>query len=1089
MPENKKDAKSPSPSETAKAAYPKNSEFIRYANPLPTKIGGANAPNTLRLTPKSKDVQVREGPIIGSYWLNVPRSEAVITIPKLTKAMEAIVESYQREHQTAYFEQFPGLVILNDTEYTKGVNSSWLRVNYKKLCSRAAHRVFNYIDAVKSFYASMVNQIAIGAFNGPSSVKELAKQFKWTSLNTVSNAFDRFLMPVGFSDLILNATRQGYGKSNWGAEVFMYPIWRTSIWGNVGKHAITPSDLLAYSNDGVKAVNLDMDSDIGSRPTSYAQAANQLLTHMVMAIEQYSHPTGIKDDTTIPRKAKPHEPFVTNGSTFVVDNEKTGGVGSVEIPLNADGYSGDADTISTAFKESFEFWQKHMLTYYSDFTTQANSDWVKFFTNEIKLLEVGKSFKKATDIIQRNKTASISDLLSVMNYKSGNRPNTSTLVRFVPHLCTTGLANTTLKHNDDFISVSDDELALNFERYDATNDDAATMLFESKSWPRITPTAFVKLDAGNAEVASDGTPVEYFILNAAQNAGNEVNPDQSYDRVMIGKDASKLDRFCCVNMDVENSKLFTVGVTAEDAMSFVSNNDAICFAEAPDDVFVAMSPMIDPTDIFQCGFNIWLAADTISSNIWEQFMSKPDSFRFSAANDVFNKTGAYATPSAIYAGHRAKYLPLPSINVDKNGNADAILPYSVKVKERLRNYIIFVGSAVFDHPYLKTVMDSSMLPVYEAIVKDLTKLPTQLKTMLTKIASEETETKLSSLIRKQLMWAAGDRTDAVLADQASGSDTMAQALYILQGSDGIGGWLESTFNQATGPVPIPVEGVRPFNFSIDAGFSGNGNKRSIGEYLPKFGFNAAVKAIAGVMDSIPTDAIERDVLYSPHITAVANLIWFLNTFSSRMVIIDEDGFMPYLTSEPTVKRYVQGLPEWMMGVLNRASIEHPGIEDKTSYWAAKPYVSSADGYDDTNNVNTAESSAIPYCNIIVEPKTIYSKGEAVKNYPPRNSDKPNYVSKESNAASNFNANQRESKDVTNDSLSNKGKGKKRNKRHNRHDSRSEDQPDINNRRSEAPNSQPVSAMAEEAQSPVTPGQKVDANDKSRKPVNFMDANV
>lgn len=564
------------------------SKWEEYVSDVPTGTKVVSYAKSIKYTPRSIQRLLQQQPIVGMYHLNVPVTEGAIYVPRYYKWLQIAAETYQRQHQDSFFEQYPQLLIVKQNEDT---STSSLRRNYRKYCKRAAHMFYHYVNTANYYTASLINLLTMSRLNGNEPFKEIAYKFRWSAINSNTTMYKGFPKPTGVENLLATSAKFSIGKSSDLSDIVCFPLYATDCFGNRGCHAVSPDSVSTMKSDGDEYSIFDEeDEELG---LSY----NELVKHMTDFFKYFGSYSN--------RHQTPGQVFIENGAmvTSVLEDE-TASMNLLKNGYYANTGKSDFDNLCSTLWQQFKFWDTLMRQQFMSFY-DPRSDW-SIIAKQMGIVQESMKPQDLLNIVRSNDGYNMSELLTKMQYKRDNHVCTATIIRYIPMY--------SLYDNEDNLKW-DDTVTVNYDRYNIDQfNNISEYLDSTKEWPRITPTVFSSLRAE----FDINAPIQPFVINAAPTAF--INDTSSTSvAAPIGKIATLMDMVACSNLTPEYSFMEFVGITAEDAAKWAESCDGIVFSEAPDNIFCAVAPILDNTDIYQCGFNLMVSSNAGYQTEWDKY--------------------------------------------------------------------------------------------------------------------------------------------------------------------------------------------------------------------------------------------------------------------------------------------------------------------------------------------------------------------------------------------------------------------------------------------------------------------------------------
>jgi hypothetical protein len=694
-------------------------EIEQMVSDVPTGSKSTSKVVMKQITASDVPVKINRNGAILTHWLNLPFTDGLMTVASIYKVMASMADNYQRTHQDAFFEAWPGMLITSEDESPDLIyNTTWLRINYKKLCKRAAHYIWHYMNASYLYTGSLANLLIISRANGVSKIKDLAYQTRWSKINTETNLFDRFLSVKGRQSWICENSKYALGRTNYGSDLLSIPLWITDIYGNRGTFSL-PVDNMFTTKGGNGYNSTTISVDDGVNQSQDTEIAHKLLLNMYHTIAEYSRDHKVITVNNKKRVWSPMMPPNYNGVTVNVSSvdelSKYTLVDQCNI-LNVDDLyvtqTGE-EHFTGCLWNNYKYWEQYMLDEFSPFMNE-NSDFYEFVTTQLGLFERSMTPQDMLNLIRSNQNCDMAkELLPRMNYKGKSNVNTATLVKFTPML-----KNQTIPADNDQSPITRTDATvfqLNYERFDVDSTDVVAMIAKSKEWPCLTPTIFGgAMNEQKSKNTQPGVPYLPIVINSTPTTGIEgthplsegQNPDtDSMVPSVTGKFSSYFDIAATRSLDPENTQLQFHSVTADLAKQIVDRDNGITFEEDPTTVRTFMQPMIDNTDPYQCGFNLLIDSEDIVGSELSRFYTDPVNFGLSNEENQF-----YVSEETTFPSVKADFIP---------GREGQYLVRHSSIKyyrDRLDKALLFLGSNVFNHPIASCAIEGAAMPLHLAII-------------------------------------------------------------------------------------------------------------------------------------------------------------------------------------------------------------------------------------------------------------------------------------------------------------------------------------------------------------------------------------
>lgn len=942
---------------TVKFAQPSSYQIAvgleQHTSEVPTGVKASVLKPRFKLVPYGAGKAISRGAILATHWLNLPLREGTIFVPYLAKQIETLADNYQRTHQDAFFEAYPDLLISKNNE---SWDTSSLRRSYKMLCKRVAHEVYHYINATAMLSGCLANIITLGRIDGEGYFKDFAQAFKWPKVNTETNWFSRFVKPLGMENYILNYSKLGIGRSQQETDIVSIGLWICDIFGNRGCHAI-PLDN-TYVRDNTVA---SLDSLQDDTSTEDDLQMRKLLQNMTEAIQQYGTVYTDNGDAAKtsyvsyvlnhghPEKvpAAPIMPYIENGVQIQMGqgiNTGSDNDGYWSFDLNRDGAQhlgtitpGSTDSNPGATWDNvidkvwgaYYFWKKYLLTYFPQWTDPL-SDWVKFFTSEVKLFEKSRTPQEYLNVIRNSDAFDIQSLMEAMAYKKNNAPNTATIVKWIP-LFDDGTSSPSYR--------SDKWFELNYSRYETLEVSPADMLRKSQDFPHLTPSVFSKEAAGGS--------IQPAVLNTIPLIGTEFVLDSTGSVAPVGKYATMLDIASCANMNPEGTAVTGIGADVGEVKDFIKSDIASIFEELPFQPIIFQQPLIDVTDPYQCGFNVLLTENDPVGNEWRKVYTDKSNFLSVDGNADFVISNIGRTPLDD-VNFMTSGTPFAIVDDSDESDGDSSVPHIANSKyfKAIKHALIFVGADIVAHPMMKMQLPTTGNPVGELTFRkadySVGKIGEYIDALSAKIAALTTGTNVdfdpqSSNDMWQLVLATHSYAMATMPNNISHAAGLLNGNRNLQNvgyTQNITSFRYQYFKQSYGVVTPMTMTVPSLTQLAMAGSGAMARERIVSSEMPIY-IGPEYDSFNEPMTVNADDFVKMCLMDTFHTPALF-WVWFLENVKFSKIFL-ENG-MPSFDPDANVNIPMSSAVKAAWGVASRCNVFYPGVEDTVPYWSLKPSV-------------------------------------------------------------------------------------------------------------------------------------------------------
>lgn len=929
-------------------------QFNEAITEVPDDLKVVSQPAGVKITNLSVRKALKRNATIATHWLNLPFTDPLMSVSRIYKLIEQMAFNYQRQHQDAFFEAWPDMLMLSDSEKESlELTTSYLRRNYKKFAKRAAHKIYHYCEVKKMQSGSLANLMIMTRLNGNETTASLASAVRWTRINTNCKLYERFPSPKGLESYVFENTRFAVGSTTAGGDIVSLPLWITDIWGNRAQHAQSLTELFNRTTkvDDETPELLDL---YGTSNEEYDKAEG-LSACIANTVARYGYAHGENvPNGFYPTGYVPSMPPIENGSRIIANDDN----GSVEVSRNYDGMrdnihtpvtsASEDDNVTSRLWNNYLYWTSFLTSAFPEFS-DPNSDFYVFTTRELGIVEQSSKLEDVMKTIRSTKSIDIVSLAEAMKYKANGAVTSATIVKYCPPLYDVGNDPSSLWYSEDVFSN-------NFERYDVDSDNIPNMIHSARKFPKLCPTIFMPSDSATP------TPL---ILNGLEECGEFVESnfeDDKYDasfedHTLTGKLATMFDYVRHANVTPEVNSIEASGITQAAFKQFMETHDssAVVFDEYPSDIFLAVQPLIDNTDLAQCGFNILVCADDANPSEWENyFITNNYSSNGGCEGDIMDVPKIASAPvcPAMFAGS-GKYKPA--------------IPSCSDYLRKQKHLLVFVGGSIFMPPVL--AMASKFCGYFTTDVGGWGTL------------SESTAMAKYNMGWKQILTRTFNPEDSSIADDAYTQQKLASLTvedeehnnYValeniinsMTVAEGFFAWLYS-FAPEYGPIaPLAdhtmMADLSPMAPRIWAGGDmptndDNTEAATPACYIRRFGRD-------GYGTGSEPNQIEYPMLYDIKLTPAKSLLDFITKVTYAKVYTDPTtGIIDTDSESGGVTIYLGPLSKWYLLCMARQVAQYNGLRSTKPYWTA----AATEGKP--RPVDLGISTQIPENNIMVEPR-------------------------------------------------------------------------------------------------------------------------
>lgn len=689
-------------------------QFRQVMSDAPDGMKVSTEPPAIQLTRKSIRRSIKRNAVIGQYWLNLPLKDPLTSVARIFKTLEAMAFNYQQKNQNAFFEVYPDLVILSDEEQQiedqGGVynadgsftpkpsllTTAALRRDYRKYAKRAAHYLFQYMEAKKMQIGSLANLLLLTRLNGNEVMKFIASDLRWSRINTRCNMYQRFPAPKGDEAYIFSNSRYAVGSTTYGSDIVAFPLWITDIFGTRGAHFVDPTQVESTSlKDGSKTFGVD----------GYPNAST-LLANMHEVIQKYGNARGNMEKSPI-SSYPPKMPEIENagrmslseGGDWAFHGTVNSDAGTIEI----EGAFNVKDNLTGRLWHNYDYWTKYLTLAFPEMM-DPNSDFYVVATRELGLCEPASNLEDCLKAVRDLANIDAASLAANMFYKANGAPNTATVVKFAPMLYSTDTNGSDWRDESVFRA--------NFERYDVDDNNTSFMIAQAQNWPKLSPSLFFK--DGFTPIVINGTPEFGF-----EQVGSDVGGPDRYARTLTGKAAVLFDFIKHSDVAQDYKSVEFVGVVdafAQNEMTIHDDDHVVVFEEYPTEMFNLVQNLIDNTDLYQCGFNIMISNDDPNPNLWDAYFATTEMTNMGmvSQDNIFNpgehnvpgvENGVMPTNPAFMGFYKGDPDDSDAVTVAK---ANAYKhPVNPAYLAAMKHCFVFAGAGIFQHPLVMFANKSS----------------------------------------------------------------------------------------------------------------------------------------------------------------------------------------------------------------------------------------------------------------------------------------------------------------------------------------------------------------------------------------------
>lgn len=957
--------------------------YFQQLSDVPSGLKVVVEPLGLQLTNRSIRRAIKRNATIAMHWLNVPFVDPLVSVSRIYKTLDVLSFNYEREHTDAFWMQYPDAIIRSDAEQAISLNDAWCRANRKKLCKRFAHYAFQYLETSKLQVASLLNLNILTRLNGTEPLKQIASDVRWSYINTRCNMYERFPKAKGVESLMIDSSAYALGKSTYGSDIVSFPLWATDIFGNRGMHAQHLTELLNEARSNTEDPSMDMDNV--SAMMGFASAIEDVLA------KQYCVNSMIDGDEvtyrSCVRASKPFAVRAENTATFVAAVMQEGEDEQETAPTTKAAYSklSDSGTLGTddtwhshtyltrSVWNAYQYWTEYMLRYFSAMS-DPYSDVTNIMTNLLGLVQHSMKIEDVNKAVRAVKNVDIAELATRMTYKRDNAVNTATFIKFAPFIYKAPASADdpiNLRDASQFDIMSDDVhpafaaiginkysiFATNFERYDVDSDNITAAIMNAKVWPHLNPSMIGHL---NNKLQAP------YVLNPSITACDLFKKEGYDDRLLspTGIHASFLDYALAYSHNPNESEIASAGVDVATFERFAStpSNNIIVFDECPDTFFALSQPIIDPTDIYQCGFNVMISANDDYPNEFETILIDPARYTGDTTGD--NITEDHEKVSLIGSDPAA-----PSIKLGANETAREHV-VNPGYRQLMQTLFVFVGTGIFNHPIASIAAINSD---YYSMDIDCSNdhasdfLDTFLSGSAHPILATYIDAIKNGSLFSQKSIQDGELTSSIAALSVAGTDSKNKVVSIFTfAPDYPPVLIARQYSSAANNGSVPV--IPMYNNVSYVGSDAVNDNAAIGtKVLPRFDCSHADTGDA----ASPFIATKKRTIYNQRNLALKSMLFFLRYFKFPVPKVYGDG-QAYDDPQGPFEFVFHTMSDWLIQMSGRAKAIYPGLRDTIPFWDKLLKVEMA------QKVTIPTGAEMPTNDVLVPARTLVASGAKAK---------------------------------------------------------------------------------------------------------------
>lgn len=936
-------------------------QFDQYLSEAPTEIKTSVKVPRLKLTSDSPLQTIARNCVIGSFDINLPIKEPVLRIASIYRVAYDMAFNYDRTHYDAFFDAYPELLVLAEGEDRP--TTQQMKANVKKYVKRFVHKYYYYEVGLMNMVAAMANMLVLTRYDGSVPFKDIASNFRWSRLNSISGSLPGWFWPKGTFDFVTKVQCYAVGRTTYGADIVCFPHIVTDGFGSRGAQAVDFMNQFSVDTTDADPVVFGGENGNAIGPGNHA---DNLLAHSYAIYRQYFCAQPIDDGkgtTSLP--TVPNSPFIENGEFITVGTGTIGssateglftnrhGVGPGYYPVDETAQhhrfrsAGKFRNLIDSYYYAYAFWEDYCLQHFPEFR-DPNSDMVVFFTKNIALLEQGHTALEMLNVIRSNKNYSLTDLLSVKSYKRDNQPTTASWIKYsLPihrHTAEAGVPLSEWDHKGSWYDAK--SFALNFERYCVDESATGQIIRDCKEWPSNTPSTCDfpdDVNGSNGKTVADFQPYP-LVPTAIPAFGTSCEFTKSHSAPMVGKFSVWFDRACSSSMAPEDSFVEGIGIDAKTLEDYVKRGGGIVFEENNTKIFVPEFPVFDSSDPYQCGVNVMISSQNTDSE-WDKFLRNERYFGQNAAQDShYPRTadGFCITSNEAY-------------------------------RNSLEHLFFFTGMGILHHPIFGWGLKNAGNPV-TVLSKGITSPSTKQWDFIKTAAG-------SSKIIRQVITDSHNKA----ASTKPGPDSAAYASAVAslaQNEDVV--IADFMFNPAYGPVPLSL-GVNPMDeisfaapqFYIDAStadYVTDGTSYGAVDIGKETGNEVGFMGTGSYAMHFTDTSVDMEK-YHYNTGLRDQLSGFIDYFKYRQSRYANRICLP--TGRGVREIHFKGVASWVLSLMSRSMAQFLGIEDLTAFWASSV---AKDTSAIAGHQSISQTPAMPENPIVAEPRVANSVAKGGRNF-------------------------------------------------------------------------------------------------------------
>lgn len=907
--------------------------FHQAISEVPEGIKSTVLPPAVKFTSGSITKLIKRNAIVATHWYNLPLVDGLRSVASIYKVVAAAAFNYQRTHQDAFFEAYPELLIKKSTE---GTTTSDLRRDYKIYARRIAHYWYEYGEAKKMQLGALINLLTLTRLNGNETMKKIASDVRWSRINTSCVLAERFPSPKGLEAYVTSKSRYATGKTTFGADIVSIGLWKTDVLGTANSKDIPLDNVTIAKADGSGSIPDLSQYDNGD--------PDLLIDAMTVTLHQFAN---AYTDSISPFGQPVTAPEIENGKTRYIAE----GTDGIYFRLNKGvedsaivGKFGVTSALTKRLWALYDMWTNYLTFAFSDMM-DPNNDKYTYAVNELHIIEPSSKNEDLLKTIRSLDNFDIVSLAQLMTYKIKNSVNSATVVKFAPAFYDATDASHLPFEDDNLID-------LNTNRYPVESSNIPYIIKAAKKWPHLNPTMFV-------DDANDGNPP--IVLNSAMSLGREMvltaqQSDYGRNVAPVGKYATMLDYAVSCSAAPDISRAEGLGIGSKAFEGYVSDGNSIVYEECPDTPWLMSQPLIDSSDLSQCGFNILISNDDPSPNEWERFLIDKNNYADGAAATNFVGTIAGSSSNAVPVAPAYGSAKQVS-DVVVYARAHVTNPTYRAEKEHM---LVFVGAGIFNHPWLCGSKKTSgyycnhLNSDSASVMSNIFKLT---------IAGESD----ADWIQDVALW---NRMCSEFTAKHSDASNPVDLFAIILGRQIAGNNVnvyDFEFGPDYGPVDIcamiPMTNDRNDTIpKVGSSYAYEGSDKAFTPEFANIDFSAG--GTGDINNSVEV-TITKPIAYDPILSPLQWLVSFLSSITFPKVKVDSFGGYEASSEINAITVVFSDVSKWMESLTSRIVTQFVGMHDTKPFWS--PIDLSAEA------CAIAASDRFPENNILALPRVVQSQ--------------------------------------------------------------------------------------------------------------------